>query len=593
MTEPLTFLDELKRRKVVRVVVVYLAAAFAAIQGADVLFPVLRLPEWALSLVVGLAAVGLPVAAGLAWAFDMTDGGVERTAAEGAAPSPATGWLSLRAMALVVVMLGVGVGAGWLARSASDGPDADTGAKSIAVIPFDNLSSEAGNEFFAVGVQDEILTQLQKISQLHVVSRSSTMRYEPGPERASMPEMGADLGARWIVEGSVARVGEEVRINVQLIEAATDTHLWADVYDGDLSVQGLLAFQGQIAKRIAESLRATIQPEEEARIVAIPTDDVRAYDLYLKGIEHFGRRREADLNAALDYFGQAIALDSTYALAYAGRAMIYTVLPFYSDASVFETNALGKAAAFRALALDSTVAEAYAALGDLVMHGDYDLAGAETELRRAIALKPSFAQAYDWLAEPLLASGRWAEGLEVQRRAVALDPLSVRLNMALGMVLTGSGDPAAGIEQLERTLAMDSTFAGTWSALGDAYQAAGRYEEAAATYRKYAALVSPAATVMADAALAQVDPVARTRALTMLDSFENPSWWMPRFAIAAAYARLGVPDRALDWLESAYDAHDVELVFAFHARDFASLSQEPRFLALAEKVGVPMWADAR
>ncbi len=163
----------------------------------------------------------------------------------------------------------------WLARSAASGGSRGAGDRTVAVVPLENLSTDPDNAFFAIGVQDEILTQLEKISDLHVISRSSTMRYPAGPARAAMRTMGRELGARWIVEGSVARIYQEVRINLQLIESATDAHVWAEVYDGDLTVQGLLAFQAQVARRVAASLKATIQPEEASRIASIPTDDVK------------------------------------------------------------------------------------------------------------------------------------------------------------------------------------------------------------------------------------------------------------------------------------------------------------------------------
>ena len=581
-----SLLEELKRRKVVRVVLVYLASAFAVIEAADVIVPVLALPDWTLRLVVGLAALGLPVAVGLAWAFDLTSRGLSRTPAqEEAAPAPAAltqKWFPARTVALVAILLAVGIGAGWLARSATSDASPDVDDRSIAVIPLENLSADPDNAFFAIGIQDEILTQLQKISDLHVISRSSTMRYQPGPERAAMRTMGAELNARWIVEGSVARVGNEVRLNIQLIESASDSHVWAEVYDGDLTVQGILAFQGQIARRVAESLRATIQPREEALIAAVPTQSAEAYTLYLRGIDFFGRRRAADLEHALDVFAQAITIDPGFALAYAGRALTYAVLPFYTDLPARETIALGLAAAEQALALDSTAAEAYAALGDLLLHGRYDVEGAEAALRSAIRLKPSYAQAYDWLAETLVPQGRTEEFLAVQRRALELDPLS-RFNMTYGRHLLSIGRTDAAIVQLERSAQLDPTFPAGQEALGNAYLQAGRHADGAAAFRRYADLVGPEASVLEQVALAMGDPARRPAVLRALDAIRTPSWRVSASAIAAAYLRLGEPQKALDWLERGYNIRDPMLVFAFTSAVFAPLRGDARFRTLAAR----------
>ena len=582
------FLEELKRRKVVRAALVYVAGAFAAIQAADVLFPVLRLPDWSMGLVVGLAAIGLPIAVGLAWAFDLTSDGVARERAGGEHPAAASpAWFSAKTALLVALMLATGVAAGWLARSASAGPSVAAGS-SIAVIPFDNLSTEAENAYFAIGIQDEILTQLQKISDLHVISRSSAMRYPPGPDRAPIPEIGRELNAAWIVEGSVARVGQSLKINVQLIESASASHAWAEVYEGDLSVQGMLAFQGQIAQRVAESLRATIQPDEQARIAAVPTNDTEAYDLYLRGNELFARRREADLRRALELFGRAIAIDSTYALAWAGRALIYAVLPFYGDVNPRQTFAEGLAAAYHALALDSTVAEAHAALGDLRLHGDYDATGAEAALRRAIELKPSYAQAHDWLSETLRARRRIAEALAAERRALSLDPLSVRINTSLGGLLLDDGQTGAAIAQLEAAGRLDPGFAAAQQALADALMLAGRYHEAAVAYRRYVAIVGPDAHALVSVAeaMASGDDAARTAALRELDAIDASSWRLSATHIAQAHLWLGQKTAALDWLDRAWESREVTLPFVNSIRAFEPLRDDPRFQSLLAKLGL-------
>jgi TolB-like protein/Flp pilus assembly protein TadD len=591
LTRPDSFIDELKRRKVVRAAVVYLASAFAALQAADVLVPALRLPEWTMSLIVGLAAIGLPIVVGLAWAFELSaDGLTPDHEPAGGPQAGSTSWLTARTIVLVTAMLAIGVGAGWVARSFSSSSPvvANSGERSIAVIPFDNLSSDEENAYLALGLQDEILTRLGKISDLRVISRTSVMRYGPGPDRASIPEIGRDLSATWVVEGSVARVGENVRINVQLIESATDDHAWAEIYDGDLSVQGLLAFQAQVAARIAESLSATIRPDEGARIASLPTDDTRAYELYLRANELFRMRREAELRRGLELYDEAIGLDPGFASAWAGKALIYAVLPFYSDETVASAYDAGLAAANRALELDPSVAQAHAAIGDMVFHRRYDGVAAERSLRRALELEPSYAQAWDWLSEVQLARRRAGEGLASVQEALRLDPHSVRLALMYGNFLYESGRTDEGIAQLERAADLDPGLAQIHDTLARALMTAGRYREAAEAYRRYAiALGDDQARVLERVALAlasgQEPQLAGVAA--ELDGLQ-PSWRLSYTTLAGSYLRLGRPEAALDWLERGYDAGEITLPFVNGMRLFEPLRGEPRFEALVGRMNL-------
>lgn len=582
MSDRQSFFAELKQRKVVRVVVLYLAAAFAVLEAADVVFPALGLPESTLTVLVWVASLGLPVAVILAWIFDVTPTGQVTTEVVEDRDSTLA-WLSPRTVLLAVMMLAIGAGAGWLARSASPGGSAGVDDKTIAVVPFDNLSSEEANAFFAIGIQDEILTQLQKISALRVISRSSTMRYTPGSGRPPLQTIGEQLDARWIVEGSAARVGQDVRLALQLSETATGRQLWAEVYDGDLSVQGILAFQAQIARRVAESLEATILPTEAARIDRVPTEDSEAYDLYLRGIELFGRRRETELRRALTLFDQAIAIDPDYALAHAGKAMVYAVLPFYGDTPTSESVTMGLAAAYQALAIDSTVAEAHAAVGDLLIHGRYDLEGAEAALRTAIRLSPSSAQAHSWLAEVLIADGQLEEGVAVGRRSVELDPLSAVIALNLGRSLLEAGQHEAAIVQLERAEELDETFAPALEVLGAAYMESGRYDEGAERYGRYAELVGPEAAGLAAYAEA-VRRSAPADAIAALDAIEESSWRVPAYTVARAYMQLGESGKALDWLVRARQTGDPLLPFALSSTIFEPLRETPRFRELASRV---------
>lgn len=536
-------------------------------------------------LLVLLAILGLPVSAGLAWTFDWTARGPVRTddGEVSVDHAPSRRWLSPRTLAAALILLGAGVGVGWMTRSTVSATEAGLSEKTIAVIPFQNLSASEENAFFSIGIQDEILTQLQKISALRVISRSSTMRYPPDATRPPIQAIGEELDARWIVEGSVARVGPQIRLNIQLGEAVTGTQVWAEAYDADLTVQGLLAFQGQIARRVAASLEATIQPLEAARIDAIPTESTQAYELYLQGIDHFSRRREEDLRQAIVAFDRAIATDPDYALAYAGKAMVYAVYPFYSDTPVGESLPRGLAAADRALSIDSTTAEAYAARGDLLVHGEYELKDAEAALRRAILLRPSSAQAHSWLAEVLIASGQMEEGIRVGQRSVELDPLSAVMRLNLGRSLLEAGRTESAIATLERAEELDPAFASVLETLGAAYVQAGRYGDAARIYRRFADQVGPAGANMVDFALA-MESSTPADAAAALDAIHESSWRLPAYALARAYMQLGDRVKALEWLETGRRTGDPLLPFVLSSVIFSPLREDPAFRELTSRM---------
>ncbi|MGD2154849.1 MAG: hypothetical protein PVG79_16395, partial [Gemmatimonadales bacterium] len=322
-----SFLAELKRRRVYRVAVVYAAVAFVIWQAAEIAFPALNLPPWTLTFVVVLTLVGFPIALVLAWAFDITPEGVKR--ARPSAGEPATtaplGMARLAAAGLATVVLLVA--AGWFLlgdRGAREGPE----EHSVAVLPFENLSADAENEYFSDGITDDIITQLSKIADITVTSRTSSMRYK-GSE-AGIPQIAEELGVVAILEGRVQRVGDRVHINAQLIDAMTDRHLWAETYDEELTASNIFDVQVRIARSIAEALDATLSPEEEERLGRKPTENLAAYNLFLLGRNRWqGGYSLESIRRSIDYFGRAIQEDSSYARAYAALAHAYAALGYW------------------------------------------------------------------------------------------------------------------------------------------------------------------------------------------------------------------------------------------------------------------------
>ena len=312
---PKNFFAELKRRNVYKVAIAYAVVAWLLMQIASQTFPFFEIPNWGVRLVVLLLVIGFPVAVILAWAFELTPEGIKR--AESADELPKKSARS-RAWIYVVIIAGaISIGLFFVGRYTApnkQGWPVEVVTKSIAVLPFENLSHDPDNAYFADGIQEEILTRLSKIADLKVISRTSTQRFKSTPD--NLLEIARQLGVANILEGSVQRSADQVRVNVQLIKAATDTHLWADTFDR--KVTDVFAVESEIAKAVADTLQAKLSGAEQSAIAARPTENSEAHELYLKGRYFFAKRTVDDIKRAIDYFNQAIAKDPNYAPALCG-----------------------------------------------------------------------------------------------------------------------------------------------------------------------------------------------------------------------------------------------------------------------------------
>jgi TolB-like protein len=294
-------------------------------------------------------------------------------------------------------------------------PSSGPPAKSIAVLPFDNLSRDPDNAYFAEGVQDEILTRLAKVADLKVISRTSTQRFKSVP--SDLREIAKQLGVANILEGSVQKANDQVRVNVQLIDALTDAHLWAEIYDRKLT--DIFAAESDIAKTIAETLQAKLSGSEKTAISKAPTSNPEAYELYLKGRFFWNKRTGADLRKGVDYFNQAIAKDPNYALAYCGLADSYLLLSAYGAAAPKDSVPRAKASVKRALEFDDTLAEAHASSARILSGFDFDSQRAIAEFERALQLNPNYATAHHWFAAgPLLALARFDQSIAEAKRSI-------------------------------------------------------------------------------------------------------------------------------------------------------------------------------
>src|ERR1700757_2553333 len=329
------FFAELKRRNVYKVAVAYIVAGWALSQGIAQVFPVFDVPNWVIRSIVVLIIIGLPIALVLAWMFEITPQGIKRT--ETADAMPGTARQKKHTWIYVVVIGGlVSIGLFFLGRYSAASRAVSTSSisnKSIAVLPFDNLSRDPDNAFFTEGVQDEILTRLAKVADLKVIARTSTQHFKSAPD--DLQQIAKQLGVTNILEGSVQKAADQVRVNVQLINAMTDAHVWADTYDRKLT--DIFAVESEIAKAIAETLQAKLTGAEKSSIAKAPTANPEAYELYLKGRFFWNKRTGTDLRKAIDYFNQAIAKDPNYALAHVGLADSYLLLSSFAAVSPGES----------------------------------------------------------------------------------------------------------------------------------------------------------------------------------------------------------------------------------------------------------------
>ena len=453
---------ELKRRNVYKVAVAYAVVGWLLIQVATQVFPFLEIPNWAIRLVIFITALGFPIALVIAWAFELTPEGIKWTEAADAARQHSRGGIWI-AVVVIAAMLSLGLfflgrySAGRAMPQVTEAPTAVNPQKSIAVLPFENLSEEKANAFFADGVQDEILTDLSKIADLKVISRSSVMHYRSGLER-NPRKIGEELGVAHVLEGSVQRAGNRIRVNAQLIDARNDTHLWAQTYDRDLS--DVFAIQSEIAKTIADQLQAKLSPQEKSAIQRPPTSDIAAFDLYTRArnlwLTAWGSSTgKDDLLQAADLLNQAVARDPSFFDAWCQLAVTEVTIYFldWDHTPVRLTKA--EVAVQTAARLRPDAGETHLALGRKRYFGYLDYKGALAELelaRRSIPNDPWVVLLKGYIERR---QGRWDESIRDQQRGTELDPRNTLALQQLATTYEAMRRYADAKAVLARALAFD------------------------------------------------------------------------------------------------------------------------------------------
>jgi len=559
------FIHELRRRYVFRVAGAYLATAWILLQLGDIVFPALHAPSWCESALLGFVVLGFPVAVVLAWAFEVTPEGVRRTRPrtrahdEEVVVGPAGRRTGLpRSLTALGALLLVGLGTWLFLRRA--GTDHAAPIASAAVLPFVDLSPRHDQDYFSDGLTEELITTLSQVSGLRVAARTSSFQFKG--ESTDVHEVGRKLGVQAVLEGSVRKSGDRLRVSAQLIDARDGYQLWAQSYDRKLA--DVFAVQEDLARSIVSALRLKLAPARDSALSVPPTDDLTAYDLYLKGLFAWNQRTGPALEQAVRYLEQAVARDSSLTRAWAALAEADLLVYPYAGGSPAQRDEFWHRARFaarEALALDSTSAEAYTALGYGYMVYGFDWTGAEQNFRRAVAVNPNYAVGHHWYGDFLAGRGRLAESLRQMDRAHQLDPLAKQTGVERGWVMYLMGRSARAEAAIRAVLAQDPSYAQAHYRLGLVEIQEGRLSDAVSEIRRGIDLGTFQPYAASGLAYAYAASGDRDAALEVLRDLEGRYGHelIPPFSIAAGYGALGDTAQGMEWLRRGLSEHDIYL----------------------------------
>ena len=457
--------------------------------------------------------------------------------------------------------------------------------QSLLVLPLENLSGDPEQEYFADGLTEELISKLARISALRVLSRTTAMHYKG--VRKPMPEIARELQVEGIVEGTVMRFGDRVRISAQLIHAPTDTHLWAESYERDL--RDVLQLQAEVAQAIAREVQVKLTPQEQAQLAQVRSVEPDAYEAYLKGRYHWNKRSGDALTKGAECFQQAIEKDPSYAAAYAGLADCASSAGWFGYLSPDEGCGMGKRLALKALEMDPNLAEAHTSLAQATVHYDYDFAAAEREFTRSIEFNPRYATAHSYFSMLLAATGRFEEGVSESKQAIHLDPPSLLINAVLGWVHWCAHQYDQVLDQAKKTLELDPNFLPALYLLGAASTFKGMHEPAIAAFQKAVDLSSGGATYVAGLGWAYAHAGERGDARIILERLSKLSEqrYVMASQVSLIYAAMQEKDEAFRWLENAYRERSAWMVYLNVDPRLDSLRSDPRFDDLLRRMNFP------
>ena len=576
------FWHELKRRKVVRVITVYAAAAFVILELVSIIVEPLKLPEWFLPMVIVLLCIGFIIAIILSWIFDVTPEGIEKTkpsmkVSKDEKTATPNSWrlATYVSIVIIVALLAFNI------FGARSGANIDESlAKAIAVLPFYNLTGDSNQDFISLGITDEIISHLYKVESFDEVRSYTSVRNYRDPER-NMPEIAEELEVNYILEGTYKRMGDELKITAQLIEPKSDDHIWLQDYK--LPYNEIIGIPGEIALQIADHLKVFIKSEEKERIENEPTANIEAYHLYLQGRYFWNQGGEDNFDKSIEYYKQALEIDPNYALAYSGMAAPYVSYSWNTSLRP-RSDVLPQAITYakKALEIDKTLGEAHAELADARMVYDWDWTAAEKGFELAIELNPNYAMAHDRYAWLLSFVGRHDEAIQESKRAHELDPLSSDIWLDIGRQYYLARDYDKAIEEYRNVLEIfpNSGYARTYLAL--ALSAKGLHNEAIEECLKID---------FKDWNIGYIYGVAgkKKEAQEILDYYlelSKKEFVAPAF-IAFIFIGLGEKDKAFEWLEKTYEQRESYLQPLKVSPRYDSLRSDPRFQDLVERMNFP------
>ena len=458
---------------------------------------------------------------------------------------------------------------------------------SLVVLPLENLTGDKEQDYFADGMTDDLTANLAKIRSLRVISRSTAMAYKGTHKPLS--EIARELRVDAVVEGTVLRAGNRVRITAELVQVSTDQHLWADTYESQIG--DVLALQNRVSSAIVDEIRINLSPEDKERLAKNPSVSPEAYEDYLKGRYYWNKRSGEGFTKAIGYFEEATQKDPQYALAYAGLADCYGIIgaTIYGTVPAEEAAPKAKAAAIRALQIDPSLPEAETSLATAKFNYDWDWAGAADGFKRAIQLDPKYATAYQRYSLYSIAMGRFDDSFDQIRRARDLDPLSISINSSFGWRLYLARQYDRSIAQLRGTLEMDPSYEWAHLILGQAYEQKGEYGLALNELRKAVELSHNSPLMVSALAHAYAVSGNQPEAQTLLAQLMTQSrkQYVSPYYVAVVYLGLSKNDVAMTWLEKAFADRSNGLVFARVEPELDPLRSNPRFIALERKLNFP------
>ena len=570
---------------------VYAAAAFIILQLVDIIEQPLQLPTWTLTLVIVLLSIGLIITVIVSWIYDITPAGVKKTKPvstvkhiDQTASPASSGWkIATYISGVIIVVL---VAFNFISRKNLN-PDISKLPKSIAVLPFINNSSDSTNQYFIDGTMEAILDKLCKIADLMVISRTSVEQFRNTTK--PIQEIAKRLNVNYILEGSGQKYENNIRLDVQLIDATRDKHIWSYPYEGE--AKDIFKLESQIAKSIASELKAIITPEEKQRIEKKPTKNLDAYNFYLLGKFYINQNFEESLKEGIKCFEHAIKLDPEYAMAYIGLAQCYQFLVRYSGMTNEEGYPKAKQAVLKAIELDESLGEAYSTLGLIKIVFDRDIYGPEQEFQKAIKFSPNSAEVYSSYAQYLRWLGRYDEGAIIAKRAIELDPLTPLTQFWLGAIYFYAGRYDESIVYFKKMLTLDSNYVHTYSYLAYNYTLKGSYSNAiyyadkALSFeeiRNSPLYLSPLGWVYAKAGEINKAKEILTRVEELRINMNSDL-----ISVALIYIGLGEREKAFDLLFKAYEVHSSQTIYMKVMGDcwFKEIRSDPRYVELLKKIG--------